>query len=199
MCKESLIFSNSFHLGPRTGLPDNTLKGDHQRFILEKLGSNWPSSFRGNCFLNFIAFFLFLATVAMLVGGLDCRTQFWNGIIQGLFKESLVPIGPVVSEMKIFKISSPFWIFLVTAAMLVGCRDCRTQLWKRITQGPFHQSLVLIGQVVSEEKIFSNCGRTDDGGKVMTKTHVRLAKGGAYYILSMVKSPKKIMASTITS
>jgi hypothetical protein len=28
-----------------------------------------------------------------------------------IFKQSLVPIGPVVSEMKIFKIASPFFIF----------------------------------------------------------------------------------------
>jgi hypothetical protein len=101
-------------------------------------------------FLNFIPLLLFLATVAMLVGGLDCRTQFLNGIIQGLFKQSLVPNGPVVSQMKFLKFH-PHFLFLVTAAMLVGCRDCRTKLWKRITQGPFHQSLVLIGQVVSEE------------------------------------------------
>jgi hypothetical protein len=35
--------------------------------------------------------------------------------------------------------------------------------------GPFHQSLVLSGQVVSEDNIFSNCLRTDDRRKVMTK------------------------------
>jgi hypothetical protein len=58
-------------------------------------------------------------------------------------------------EMKIFKISSPF-LFLVTATMLVGGRDYRTQFWKGITYGPFHQSLVSSGQVVSEENIFSN-------------------------------------------
>ena len=52
MCKESLIFSNSVHLGPRTGLPDQILKGDHQRFILAKLGSNWPCSFGGFFFSN---------------------------------------------------------------------------------------------------------------------------------------------------
>ena len=46
MCKESLIFSNSVHLGPMTGLTDKLVKGDHQRIILAKLGSNWPSSFR---------------------------------------------------------------------------------------------------------------------------------------------------------
>ena len=47
MCKESLIFSNSVHLDPRTGLPEKILKGDHQRIILAKLESNWPSRFRG--------------------------------------------------------------------------------------------------------------------------------------------------------
>jgi hypothetical protein len=64
-------------------------------------------------------------------------------------KKSLVPIGPVV-----FLIFHPPFIFLVTAAMLAGGRDCRTQFWKWIAQGPFHPSLVLIGQVISEEKIF---------------------------------------------
>ena len=44
--------------------------------------------------------------------------------------------------------------------MLVGGRDCRTQFWKGITNRPFHQSLVLSDQVVSEENIFSNCVRT---------------------------------------
>jgi hypothetical protein len=36
MCKESLIFSNSVHLGPRTGLPDKIVKGGHQKKILAK-------------------------------------------------------------------------------------------------------------------------------------------------------------------
>ena len=110
MCKESLIFSNSVHLSLRTGLPDKILKGDHQRIILAKLESNWPSSLRGRK-LKFHPPFLFLATVAMLVWSLDWQTQFWKRIIQGLSKQSLVPIGPVVSEMTIFWISSPFFIF----------------------------------------------------------------------------------------
>ena len=42
------------------------------------------------------------------------------------------------------------------AAILVGGRGHRIQLLKGTTQGPFHQSLVLIGQVVSEEKIFND-------------------------------------------
>ena len=54
---------------------DKILKEDHQRIILAKLESNWPSSLRGKQ-LKFHPPFLFLATVAMLVGSRDCRTQF---------------------------------------------------------------------------------------------------------------------------
>jgi hypothetical protein len=39
-------------------------------------------------------------------------------------------------------------------AILVGSRDHWTQIWKGAIQGPFHQRLVAIGPVVSEEKIF---------------------------------------------
>jgi hypothetical protein len=32
----------------------------------------------------------------------ELSTQFWKGVIQGSFHKSLVAIGPVVSEEKIF-------------------------------------------------------------------------------------------------
>jgi UV DNA damage repair endonuclease len=38
-------------------------------------------------------------------------------------------------------------------AILVGNRDHRTKIWKGVIQGSFHQSLVEIGSVVSEENI----------------------------------------------
>jgi hypothetical protein len=37
------------------------------------------------------------AVAVILVGGLKCRTQFWKGTTQGLFQQSLVEIGSVVS------------------------------------------------------------------------------------------------------
>jgi hypothetical protein len=40
------------------------------------------------------------------------------------------------------------------AAILVGSRDQRTHFWKGAIQESFQQSLVDIGSVVSEEKIF---------------------------------------------
>jgi hypothetical protein len=41
-------------------------------------------------------------------------------------------------------------------AILVGVLKYRTQFWKRTSQESFQQSLVEIGSVVSEEKIFFN-------------------------------------------
>jgi hypothetical protein len=92
---------------------------------------------------------------AILVGGLKCRTQIWKETTQGSCQQSLVEIGSVVSEEKIFflNVIPPFSIFSL-AAILVGSRDHRTQFWKGAIQGPFHQSLVAIGPVVSQEKIF---------------------------------------------
>jgi hypothetical protein len=101
MCKESLINSNSVHVGPRTGLPDKILKGDHRRIILAKLESNWPSSLREKK-IKWHPPFLFLLTATMLVGGRDCRTQFWKRITNGPFHQSLVVSGQVVSEVNIF-------------------------------------------------------------------------------------------------
>jgi hypothetical protein len=62
------------------------------------------------------------------------------------------------------KISSSLFSIFSLAAILVGSRDHWTQFWKGAIQGPFHQSLVAIGPVVSEEKIkmWNVDGRTTD-------------------------------------
>ena len=50
---------------------------------------------------------------AILDTGRHWRTQFWKGTTQGSFQQSLVEIGSVVSEEKIFfLILSPFFLFL---------------------------------------------------------------------------------------
>jgi hypothetical protein len=91
---------------------------------------------------------------AILVGGLKCWTQLWKETTQGSFQQSLVEIGSVVSEEKIFSKFHPPFSILSLRAILIGSRDHRTQLWKWAIQGPFHQSLVGINPMVSEEKIF---------------------------------------------
>ena len=99
MRKESLINSNSVHLGPRTGLPDTILKGDHQRIILATLESNWPSSLRGKNIIS-STFSVFRNS-----GHVGWMSGLPDTILKGdhqRTKQSLVPIGPVVSEMMIF-------------------------------------------------------------------------------------------------
>ena len=88
-----------------------------------------------------------------MVGSRDHRTQFWNGTTQGSFQQGLVEIGSVVSEKIFFKFHPLFSIFNLVA-ILVGSLDHGTQFRKGEIPGPFHQSLVAIGPVVSEEKIF---------------------------------------------
>jgi hypothetical protein len=52
------------------------------------------------------------AVAAILVVDLKCRTQFRKGTTHGSFQQSLVEIGSVVSEEKIFKtFHPPFFYF----------------------------------------------------------------------------------------
>ena len=53
-----------------------------------------------------------------------------------------------------FPIGSYVKLSSAVVTILVGVLKCRTQFWKRTTQESFEQSLVEIGSVVSEEKIF---------------------------------------------
>jgi hypothetical protein len=85
---------------------------------------------------------------------MKCRTQFWKGTTQGSFQQSLVEIGSIVSEEKIFSNFIPLFSIFSLVAILVGSQDHRTQFWKGAIQGSFHQGFVTIGPVVSEEKIF---------------------------------------------
>jgi hypothetical protein len=91
---------------------------------------------------------------AILVGGLKCQTQFWKGTTQGSFQQSLVEIGTVVSEEKIFFcFHTPFFLFLAwqPSWLEVGITG------HNLRRGPSKDhstSLVAISPVISEEKIF---------------------------------------------
>ena len=70
----------------------------------------------------------------------------------------------ILKQQWTIKISSFLFSIFSLAAILVVSQDHRTQFWKRVIQWPFHQSLVAIGTVVSEEKIkmWNVDGRTTD-------------------------------------
>jgi hypothetical protein len=65
----------------------------------------WPKllSIQEDFYWNFPMSYVKLssAVVAILVGALKCRTEFWKGTTQESFQQSLVEIGSVVSEEKI--------------------------------------------------------------------------------------------------
>ena len=90
---------------------------------------------------------LSLAVTAILVGSLKCWTQFWKGTTQGSFQQSLVEIGKVVSEEKIFfKFHPPFFLFLAwwPSWLEVGIirhiigrgppKDHSTKVWLQLAQ-----------------------------------------------------------------
>ena len=87
------------------------------------------------------------AVVAILVGGMKCRTQIWKGTTQGSFQQSLVEIGSVVSEEKIFFLfHPPFFLFLAwwPSWLEVGItghkfgrgppKDHSTKVWLQLAQ-----------------------------------------------------------------
>ena len=91
------------HLGRRSEMQDTILEGDHPRIISANFRSDWLSSFRGgDFFLISSPLFSIFSLVAILVGCRDHWTKFWKGAIQGSFHQSVVEIGPVVSEEMIF-------------------------------------------------------------------------------------------------
>jgi hypothetical protein len=71
-----------------------------------------------------------------------------------VIESSIDPGERLQAGEDLFLISSPLFSIFSLAAILVGSRDYRTHFWKGAIQGSFHKSLVAIGPVVSEEKIF---------------------------------------------
>ena len=92
--------------------------------------------------------------MVILVGNMKCRTQFWKGTTQGSFQQSLVEIGSVVSEEKIFsKFHPPFFLFLAwwPSWLEVGItrhnfgrgpsKDHSTRVWLQLAQWFLRRSL----------------------------------------------------------
>ena len=128
--EEISIFSNSGHLEWRAGLSDTILKGAHPGTIPARFGLIWFSGFRGE----------------------DLNVIFYQNM-PNLHNRYISAERLTLKQQWTIKISSPLFSIFSLAAILVGSRDHRTQFWKGAIQGPFHQSLVAIGPVVSEEKI----------------------------------------------
>ena len=94
------------HLGWTLGRTITILKGDRPRTIPSTFGHNWPSSFRQEDFSLFFSLGSYVKTMfadgshlGWPSGPMD---TILKGTIQGRFHQSLVPIGQVVEDKKIF-------------------------------------------------------------------------------------------------
>ena len=155
--EEISIFSNISHLECRAGLSETILKGSHPRTIPARFGLTWFSGFREED-LNVI-FYQNMPNLHNRYKSAERKISqnnpeyMLNYSLPCSYSSNLSIFLLILKQQWTIKMSSPLFFIFSLAAILVGCRDHRTQFWKGAIQGPFHQSLVAIGPVVSEEKI----------------------------------------------
>ena len=136
------------------------LEGGYPRTIPPKFGCNWPSGFWGEDLCEFpIGSYVKLSSAvrAILIERPNRRTLFGREPSNDYFIKILYLLGKWFQTRRfLWEFPIGFYVKLNSAvvAILVGALKCRTQFWKRTTQESFQQSLVEIGSVVSEEKIF---------------------------------------------
>ena len=98
--------------------------------------------------------------------------QTWIPYAQGCIVPSLVEIGPVVPEKKIFKISQCISLFRYHLLLGIGRGLSFEQTWINFTHWCFVPSLVEIGPVVLEKKSLRQ--HDDDGQILIRKAHLSL-------------------------
>ena len=156
--EEISIFSNSGHLEWRAGLSDTILKGTHPGTIPARFGLIWFSGFRGED-LNAI-FYQNMPNLHNRYISAERKISqknpeyMLNYFLPCSCSKKLSSFWLALKQQWTIKISSPLFSILSLVAILVGSRDHRTQFWKGAIQESFQQSLVEIGSVVSEKKIF---------------------------------------------
>jgi hypothetical protein len=155
--EEISIFSNSSQFEWRAVLSDTILKGTHPGTIPARFSLIWFSGFRGED-LNVI-FYQNLPNLHNQYKSAERKISqknpeyMLNYSLPCSCSKKLSSFWHILKQQWTIKISSPLFSIFSLVVILVGSRDHRIQFWKGTIQGPFHQSLVAIGQVVSKEKI----------------------------------------------
>jgi hypothetical protein len=131
-------------------LSDTILKGTHPGTIPARFGLIWFSGFRGED-LNVIFYQnmpnLHNRVPFKIVSDSPALHSRWLLLLK-------IEISSIVHcSNGQLKFHLPLFSIFSLAAILVGSRDHPTQFWKGVIQGPFHQNLVQIGPVASEELI----------------------------------------------
>ena len=140
-------------------MPDTILEGDHQRFISAKFDLDWLSSFRGeDFFLISSPLFSIFSLVAILVGSPDHRHCFGRGPSKDYSTKVWLQLAQWFLRRRFLcEFPKGFYVMiklsLAVGAILVEVPNCRTQFLKRTIQWLFNQNLVLIEQMVSDNRI----------------------------------------------
>ena len=93
-------------------------------------------------------------TRAMLMEGSKFGEQFSKRVNQGTFLWNCFKIGPAISEENIFKeLLKKFHFVTMATKVFDGIKFCE-KFFKRTSQGTFLPSLVQVGPVAWEEKMF---------------------------------------------
>jgi hypothetical protein len=139
-------------------MPYAVLEEDHPRIISAKFGWDWLSSCRGEDFYKKIIPFIFIFSLsAILVGSRDHRTQFGRGPSKDPSTKVWLQLPQWVLRRRFvceFPIGSYVKLSSAVGANLVEGPDRHAHFLKRTIQWLFHQNLVLIGQMVSDKKIY---------------------------------------------
>jgi hypothetical protein len=138
-------------------MPDILLEGDHPRIISAKFGWDWLSSYREDFIKISSPLFLFLAwRPSWLEVGItehnfwrrpskDYSTNVWLQLAQWFLRKIFLCEFPIVSCVNLSS---------AVGAILVEGPNHLTCFWKRTIQWLFHQHLVLIVQMFSDNTIF---------------------------------------------
>jgi hypothetical protein len=138
----------------------------------------WPPSYLWEFPIGFYVK-LTPAVVAILVGGMKCRTHFWKRTTQGSCQQIEIEkrgmkFKKIFSSETTEPISTKLcWDDPWVVPFLVEGLNCLTYIWKRTIQWLFHQHLVLIEQMVSDKKIFIGISH-----RVLNQTLLKWSLGG---------------------
>ena len=139
-------------------MPDTFLEGDHPRIMSAKFGWDWLNSFRAEDFFQ-ISSPLFLC-LAWWPSWLEVGITGHN-FERGPSKDHCTKVVLQLAQWFLrrrfsceFPIGSYLKLSSVVEAIWVERPNRRTHFWKRTIQWLFHQNFVVIGQIVSDKKIF---------------------------------------------
>ena len=154
----------------------------HRRMPCAKFGWNWISGSGEEDFKILSMYFHYFIIISpWKKGGAFHLKKTWIPFTQIYLVQSLVEIGPVVLEKKMFKRCQFIFIISKLSPLWEGLSPSFEQTWIPFTQEDFVPSLVEIGPVVLEKKMKMwkvyrqtdgrTDGRTDDGRQVIRKAH----------------------------